>query len=49
VNYKYGSSLDDAREKLRYDLYYLKNRNLFLDFVVLSQTLRIVVSGEGAH
>jgi sugar transferase (PEP-CTERM system associated) len=49
VNYKYGSSIDDAREKLRYDLYYLKNRNLFLDFVILSQTLRIVVSGEGAH
>jgi sugar transferase (PEP-CTERM system associated) len=49
VNYKYGSSADDAREKLRYDLYYLKNRSLFLDFVILSQTLRIVVSGEGAH
>ena len=49
VNYKYGSSMEDAREKLRYDLFYLKNRNLFLDFVILSQTLRIVVSGEGAH
>jgi sugar transferase (PEP-CTERM system associated) len=49
VNYKYGNSTEDSREKLRYDLYYLKNRSIFLDFVILSQTLRIVVSGEGAH
>jgi exopolysaccharide biosynthesis polyprenyl glycosylphosphotransferase len=49
VKYKYGSSIDDAIEKLQYDLYYVKNHTLFLDLVILLQTVRVVVSGEGAH
>ncbi len=49
VKYKYGSSIDDAVEKLQYDLYYVKNHTLFLDILVLLQTVRVVLSGEGAH
>ena len=43
VNYPYGASLDDARSKLSYDLYYVKNFNLLLDFKIMLQTLRVVV------
>lgn len=49
VKYKYGSTIDDAVEKLQYDLYYVKNHTLFLDLLILLQTVRVVVSGEGAH
>jgi exopolysaccharide biosynthesis polyprenyl glycosylphosphotransferase len=43
VNYPYGASLDDARSKLSYDLYYVKNFNLLLDFRIMLQTLRVVM------
>ena len=43
VNYPYGASLDDARSKLSYDLYYVKNFNLLLDFKIMLQTLRVVM------
>jgi sugar transferase (PEP-CTERM system associated) len=43
VNYPYGASLDDARSKLSYDLYYVKNFNLLLDFRIVLQTLRVVI------
>jgi sugar transferase (PEP-CTERM system associated) len=49
INYPYGASFEDAKEKLKYDLYYLKNRSLLLDLYILLQTLRIVVFGEGAR
>ncbi len=49
VNYPYGASLDDARQKLAYDLYYVKNRTLFLDFLILVQTVRVVLFHEGAR
>jgi sugar transferase (PEP-CTERM system associated) len=49
VNYPYGASLEDARQKLAYDLYYVKNRTLFLDFVVLIQTVRVILFQEGAR
>ncbi len=49
VRYQYGASVDDAIEKLQYDLYYVKNHTLFLDLVVLLRTVRVVLSGEGAH
>ncbi len=39
VNYKYGSSVEDAREKLRYDFYYIKNRNIFFDFLIILKTV----------
>ena len=49
VNYSYGASLDDARHKLAYDLYYVKNRTLFLDIVILIQTVRVILFREGAR
>jgi sugar transferase (PEP-CTERM system associated) len=43
VNYPYGASLDDARSKLSYDLYYVKNFSVVLDLLILMQTLRVVL------
>jgi sugar transferase (PEP-CTERM system associated) len=47
--YPYGSSERDALEKLQYDLYYIKNSNLFFDLAILAQTLEVVVMGKGAR
>lgn len=49
VNYPYGASVEDAREKLAYDLYYVKNRSLTLDFLILASTIRVVLFREGAR
>ena len=49
INYPYGASLDDARQKLEYDLYYAKNYTPFLDVVVILQTIRVVLFPEGAR
>jgi sugar transferase (PEP-CTERM system associated) len=49
VNYPYGASVEDARAKLEYDLYYAKNYTPFLDIVILLQTLRVVLWPEGAR
>ena len=43
INYPYGASIDDARSKLSYDLYYVKNFSILFDFVILLQTLRVVL------
>ena len=48
VKYRYGSSVEDAREKLRYDLYYIKHLSLLFDLTILIDTLKVVVSGKGA-
>lgn len=47
LNFPYGASLDDAREKLTYDLYYIKNTNIVTDLLILMQTLEVVVWGRG--
>lgn len=47
--YQYGSSEDDAREKLQYDLYYVKNTNFFLDLIILLETVEVVLWGKGAR
>jgi sugar transferase (PEP-CTERM system associated) len=47
--YPYGSSEQDALEKLQYDLYYIKNSNLLFDIFILAQTLEVVVMGKGAR
>lgn len=47
--YPYGTSVEDAKEKLQYDLYYLKNQSLFLDVVIMLQTVEVVLVGEGAR
>ncbi len=49
INYPYGASLEDARQKLSYDLYYVKNRSLFLDLVILLSTVRVILLQEGAR
>jgi exopolysaccharide biosynthesis polyprenyl glycosylphosphotransferase len=48
VCYPYGASIEDSRMKLSYDLYYLRNANLMLDFLILIKTLRLVARGQGA-
>lgn len=45
VNYPYGASIEDARRKLEYDLYYTKNMGVFLDIFILLDTVRICLSG----
>lgn len=47
--YPYGSSEQDAMEKLQYDLYYIKNNSLLLDLVILVQTAEVVLFGKGAR
>jgi len=49
INYPYGASIDDARQKLEYDLYYAKNYTPFLDIVILLQTIRVILWHEGAR
>ncbi|MBK7082371.1 MAG: TIGR03013 family PEP-CTERM/XrtA system glycosyltransferase [Betaproteobacteria bacterium] len=49
VRYQYGATVDDAVQKLQYDLYYVKNHTLFLDIVVLIETVGVVLSGEGSR
>ena len=49
VQYGYGASVDDAIRKLEYDLFYLKNMSVFFDFAIILQTVRIVLTGNGAR
>jgi lipopolysaccharide/colanic/teichoic acid biosynthesis glycosyltransferase len=49
VNFPYGASVEDARQKLSYDLYYVKNRSLFLDLLILVSTIRVILFQEGAR
>ena len=49
VRYQYGSTIEDSQEKLQYDLYYVKNHSLFLDFVILFETVGVVLTGKGAR
>ncbi len=49
VRYQYGATVEDAQEKLQYDLYYVKNHSLFLDLVVLFETVGVVLTGKGAR
>jgi exopolysaccharide biosynthesis polyprenyl glycosylphosphotransferase len=49
VNYRYGESIEDARQKLAFDLYYVKNNDFFLDLTILVQTVRVVLFAHGAQ
>jgi sugar transferase (PEP-CTERM system associated) len=49
VRYAYGATVEDSQEKLQYDLYYVKNHTLFLDLVVLIETVGVVLTGRGAR
>jgi exopolysaccharide biosynthesis polyprenyl glycosylphosphotransferase len=49
VRYPYGASVEDALAKLQYDLYYVKNHSLFLDLLILVETVQVVLLGKGAR
>ncbi len=49
INYPYGASIEDAREKLEFDLYYAKNYTPFFDLLILLQTARVILWPEGAR
>lgn len=49
IKYPYGASIEDAREKLQYDLFYIKNYGLFLDAIILFETIKIILFGRGAQ
>jgi lipopolysaccharide/colanic/teichoic acid biosynthesis glycosyltransferase len=49
VRYHYGASVDDAAQKLQYDLYYVKNHTLLLDLVILFETVEVVLTARGAQ
>jgi sugar transferase (PEP-CTERM system associated) len=49
VRYRYGESIEDAAQKLQFDLYYVKNHSLFLDAAILYETVGVVLTGSGAR
>jgi lipopolysaccharide/colanic/teichoic acid biosynthesis glycosyltransferase len=49
INYPYGASVEDARNKLEYDLYYLKHFSFLRDISIMLQTLRVVIFAQGAR
>ncbi len=49
VRYSYGASIEDARRKHQFDLYYVKNNSIWLDFIVLLETVTVVLFREGAQ
>jgi lipopolysaccharide/colanic/teichoic acid biosynthesis glycosyltransferase len=49
LRYPYGSSFEDAEEKLKFDLFYVKNHNFVFDLAILVQTVEVVLFGRGAR
>jgi len=49
INYPYGANEEDARMKLRYDLYYVKNGSIFLDVIIMMQTLKVLIWNSGVR
>jgi len=49
VSYGYGASVEDAMEKLNYDLFYIKNMSIFMDLMIVLRTIKIVLFGKGAR
>jgi sugar transferase (PEP-CTERM system associated) len=49
IRYKYGNTVEDAKQKLQYDLFYIKNASLGLDILIMLQTIKIVLLGRGAQ
>ena len=49
ISYPYGETMEDTRNKLQYDLYYIKNYSIFLDMTILLQTVQVVLFGQGAR
>ncbi len=49
IKYPYGASIEDARQKLQYDLFYIKNYSLVFDSIILFETIKIILFGRGAQ
>ncbi|CAK0756845.1 TIGR03013 family PEP-CTERM/XrtA system glycosyltransferase [Azospirillaceae bacterium] len=49
INYPYGATIEDAKMKLAFDLYYVKNGNFFLDILTMLQTVKVLLWNDGAH
>jgi len=49
VKYQYGASKEDALEKLKYDLYYIKNLSPLYDLIIIFETIKVVLSGKGSR
>lgn len=49
LKYSYGASVDDAKHKLQYDLYYTKNHSFLMDMLIMIQTVEIILLGKGVH
>ncbi len=49
IKYPYGASIEDARRKLEYDLYYIKNQSIVLDVIILFETIKTILFGRGAR
>ena len=49
IKYPYGASIEDARQKLQYDLFYIKNHSLVFDALILFETIKIILFGRGAQ
>ena len=49
IKYPYGASIEDARQKLQYDLYYIKNHSLVFDAIIVFETIKIILFGRGAQ
>jgi sugar transferase (PEP-CTERM system associated) len=49
IRYKYGNSIEDSRQKLQYDLFYIKNISVGLDFWILLHTIKVILLGRGAR
>ena len=47
VSYRYGASIEDAREKLNYDLFYIKNLSILMDLMIIARTVKTVIFGHG--
>ena len=49
INYPYGDTFEDAKEKLKFELYYMKHRSMWLDLVIIFQTIKVAVKGKGSQ
>ncbi|HPI93835.1 MAG TPA: sugar transferase [Deltaproteobacteria bacterium] len=49
INYPYGDTFEDAKEKLKFELYYMKHRSMWLDLVIIFQTVKVAVKGRGSQ
>ena len=49
VKYRYGASIEDAREKLRFDLYYIKHMSIIFDLTIVFDTIKVILARKGAQ